>query len=87
MHTKVKQLGVNMQEQVTILLIPFLDFMDSFKFLKAYNMFVLMLYPQLKYLNLMRDYVDHSSTINIVNASDNQFFIPTLKNLYQKLHE
>jgi hypothetical protein len=72
---------------VTIVLIPFLDFMDSFKLFKAYNMFALMWYPQFKDLNLVRDYVDHSSTIDIVNASDNKFLIPTLKNLYQKLHE
>jgi hypothetical protein len=72
---------------VTIVLIPFLDFMDSFKLFKAYNMFALMLYPKFKDLNLVRDYVDHSSTIDIVNASDNKFLIPTLKNLYQKLHE
>jgi hypothetical protein len=72
---------------VTINLIPFLDFMDSFKLFKAYDMFALMLYPQFKDLNLVRDYVDHSSTIDIANGYDNQFLIATLKSLYQKLHE
>jgi hypothetical protein len=78
MHTKVKQFGVNMRKQMTINLIPFLDFMDSLKLFKAYNMFALMLYPQLKDLNLVRNYIDHSSTIDIANAYDNQFLIPTL---------
>jgi polysaccharide deacetylase 2 family uncharacterized protein YibQ len=44
MHTKVKQPGVNLREQVTIAFIPFLDFMDFFKLLKAYSMFAFMLY-------------------------------------------
>jgi len=87
MHTKVKQLGVNMREQMTSVLILFLDFMDSFKLFKTYNMFALMLYPQFEDLNIVKDYVDHSSTIDIANAYDNQFLIPTPKSLYQKLHE
>jgi hypothetical protein len=48
MHTKVKQLGVNMQEQMIIVHRSFLDFMDSFKFSKAHNMFNLMLDPIFK---------------------------------------
>jgi hypothetical protein len=52
--------------------------MDSLKLFKAYNMFALMLYPQFKDLNLVRNYIDHSSTIDIANAYDNQFLIPTL---------
>jgi hypothetical protein len=47
MHTKVKQFGVNMQEQVIIIGRPFLDFMDSFKFSKAHNMLTIMLDPRL----------------------------------------
>jgi hypothetical protein len=39
MCTKVKQLGVNMQEQVIIVLMPFFDFMDSLKILKACCLF------------------------------------------------
>ncbi len=35
MCTKEKQLGVNMQQQVIIVLMPFFDFMDSLKILKA----------------------------------------------------
>jgi hypothetical protein len=45
MHIKVKKLGANMQEQVTLVLRPFLDFMDCFKIFKAHNMVVLMLDP------------------------------------------
>ncbi len=47
MHTKVKQFGVNMQEQVIIVRRPFLDFMDSFKFSKAHNMLAITLDPRL----------------------------------------
>jgi hypothetical protein len=31
MHTKVKQPGVNMWKQMTIILTPFLNFMDVFQ--------------------------------------------------------
>jgi hypothetical protein len=34
LHMKVKQLGVNIQLQVAIVLTPFLDFMDFFNYLK-----------------------------------------------------
>jgi len=36
MCTKVKQLGINMWEQVTIVFRPFFDFMDVFKVSKTY---------------------------------------------------
>jgi hypothetical protein len=45
MHMKVNQLGANMQEQIIIVLTPFLDFMFSFKFTKAPNMITLLLSP------------------------------------------
>jgi hypothetical protein len=53
MCMKMEQLGANMQLQVAFVLRPFLDFMDSFKLSKAHNMFVLMLNPQFKDLNLV----------------------------------
>jgi hypothetical protein len=34
MHIKVKQVGANMQEQITIIFRPFFGFMDCFKFLR-----------------------------------------------------
>ncbi len=85
-HMKVKQLNVNMQRQVTIVLRPFLDFMYSFNPSKAHNMVILMLDPQFKDLSLMVDYVGHFSTIKIAIAYDIKFFLPTLKTLYQKHH-
>jgi hypothetical protein len=45
MCTKVKKLGANMRKQVALVLRPFFDFMDCFKFSKAHNMVVLMLDP------------------------------------------
>jgi hypothetical protein len=45
MHTKVKKLSANMQKQVTLVLRPFLDFMNCFKLSKAHNMVALMLDP------------------------------------------
>lgn len=59
MRTKVKQLGVSMWEQVTIILTPFLDFMDSFKHSQDHNMLALMLDLWFKDLNLIGDYVGH----------------------------
>jgi hypothetical protein len=79
MRTKVKKLGANMQEQVALVLRPFLDFMDCFKFSKAHNMVGLMLDPQFKDLSLVGDYVGHSSVMGIVVAYDGNFFLPTLK--------
>jgi len=50
MQTKVKQLVVNMWNQITIVLRPFFDFMDCSKLVKAHNMLAFMLDPWLKYL-------------------------------------
>ncbi len=82
----VKQFGVNMQEQVIVVLKPFLDFMDSFKFYKAHNMLAFMLDPWFKDLSLVGDCVGHFLTIEISCACNSQFLLPTFKNLYQKLH-
>ncbi len=72
MHTKMKQLGINMWQQVTnIVLRPLFDFiMDSFKVSKTHNMFVLMLNPQFKDLHLVGNYVGHFSTIKIATTYD-----------------
>jgi hypothetical protein len=45
MHMKVKQLGANIQGQVITILKPFLNFMFSFKPIKAHNMVTFMLNP------------------------------------------
>ncbi len=55
MQTKVTKFGANMQEQVALVLRPFLDFMDYFKLFKAHNMVVLMLDPCFKNLSLVGD--------------------------------
>jgi hypothetical protein len=72
MHTKVKQLGINVWQQVTnIILRPLFDFiMDSFKVSKFHNMLALMLDPQFKDLHLVGNYIDHFSTIKIVTTYD-----------------
>jgi hypothetical protein len=59
MHTKVKQFGVNMHEQVIIVCRPFFDFMDSLKISKAHNMLTLMLDPRFKDLSLVEDYASN----------------------------
>ncbi len=86
MCTKVKKLSANMQKQVAILLRPFLDFMDCFKLSKVHNMVIFMLDLQFKDLNIVGDYVGHSSTIGITTAYDREVFFPTFKILYQKHH-
>jgi hypothetical protein len=45
MCMKVNQLGANMRKKVIIVLMPFLDFMFSFKPTKAHDMVVLLLGP------------------------------------------
>jgi hypothetical protein len=77
MHMKVNQLGANMQEQIIIVLTPFLDFMFSFKFTKAPNMITLLLSPWFKDLSLVVDYVGHFSTIEIDVVYDKKFFLPS----------
>lgn len=86
MHMKVEQFNINMQRQVTIVLSPFLDFMYSFNPTKAHNMVILMLDPQFEDLSLMVNCVGHSFTIKIAIAYNIEFFLPTLKILYQKHH-
>jgi hypothetical protein len=86
MHMKVKQLNVNMQRQVTIILRPFLDLMYFFNPTKVHNMVIFMLDPRLKDLSLVVDYVGHFFTIKIAIVYDIEFFLPTLKTLYQKHH-
>jgi hypothetical protein len=86
MHMKVKQFNVNMQRQVTIVLRPFLYFLYSFNPIKAHNMVILMLDPRFEDLSLMVNCVGHFFTIKIAIAYDIEFFLPTLKILYQKHH-
>jgi hypothetical protein len=86
MCMKMKQLGANMQLQVTFVSRPFLEFMDSFKLSKAHNMLILMLDPQFKDLSLVGDYVGHPLVIEIDVAYDTQFLLLTFKISYQKLH-
>ncbi len=86
LHMKVKQLGVNMQLHVAIVLRPLLDLMDFFKLSKTHNMLALMLNPQFKDKSLVKDYVAHASTIEIVVVYDTQFLFPIIKKLCQKLH-
>ncbi len=86
MHTKVKKLSANMQKQVTLVLRPFLDFMNCFKLSKGHNMVALMLDIRFKDLSLLGDYVGHSSTIGIIVTYDREFLLPTFKILYKKHH-
>jgi len=86
MCTKVKKLDAYMQEQVTHVLKPFLDFMDRFKLFKAHNMVIFMLNPWFKNLSLVGDYVGHSFAIEITVAYDKQCLFPTFKTFYQKHH-
>ncbi len=81
MDTKVKQFGVNMQEQVIIVCRPFLDFMDSFKFAKTHNMLAFMLDPKFKDLSLVGNYAGHFLAIEITCAYNSQFLLPTFKSL------
>jgi phosphopantothenoylcysteine synthetase/decarboxylase len=50
MQTKVKQLVVNLWNQITIILRPLLDFIDCLNFSIADNMLALMLNSWFKYL-------------------------------------
>jgi hypothetical protein len=45
-----------------------------------------MLDPRFKDLSMVGNYVGYASTIEIIVAYENQFLVPTLKILYQKLH-
>ncbi len=64
----------------------FLGFMNSYNASKAHNMLALMLDLHFKDLSLVGDYVDHTSTIEIACAYDVHFLLPTLQELYQKMH-
>jgi hypothetical protein len=75
-----------MTKQVTHVLHPFLGFMNSYSASKAHNMLALMLDLRFKDLSLVGDYVDHTSTIEIACAYDMHFLLPTLQELYQKMH-
>ncbi len=86
MRMKVKQLGVNMQKQVNVVLQPFLNFKDFVQPTKAHNMVALMLDLRFEYLNLIGDYVGHAFVIEIATINDVNLFLPTLKIVYQKLH-
>jgi hypothetical protein len=79
MHTKVKQFGVNMQEQMIIVRRPFFDFMDSHKFLKPRT--CLLSCWILKDLSLVGDYSGHFLAIEIACAYNSQFLLPTFNNL------
>ncbi len=85
MCTKVKQLGTNMWKQSTIILRPFLYFVDCFKILNGHNMLAFMLDPWFKDLSLMGDHVGHVSIIEIIVA---YMIVPTsnLWNFVLKLH-
>jgi hypothetical protein len=60
--------------------------MFFFKPIKAHNMVVLMVNLWFKDLNLVVNDVGHSFIIEIVAKYDREFFLPTLKTLYQKHH-
>ncbi len=60
--------------------------MYCFNVFKIDNMVTFMLDPWFKNLSLMIDYIGHSFTIEIVATYDNQFLLPPLKTLDQKLH-
>lgn len=75
-----------MTKQVTCVLHPFLGFMNSYNASKAHNMSALILDLHFKDLNLVGDYIDHTSTIEIACAYDVHFLLPTPQELYQKIH-
>jgi hypothetical protein len=81
---KVKQLGANMREQVTHILVHlFLSFINCYNASKVHNMLAFMLDPHFKDFSLVRDYVGHASIIEILNhAYDAHFLLPTLHELY-----
>ncbi len=85
--TKVKQLGVNMQKQVNVVLQPFLNFMDFFQPTKAHNMVALVLDPRFKDLSLVGDYVGHAFAIEIATTYDVNFLLSTFKIMYQSCME
>jgi hypothetical protein len=70
------------ENQVTIFFRPFLDFMDTFKLVKAHNMFVFMLDLWFNNLNTLEDHVGHFLAIETASAYDSQFLLPTFKSLY-----
>jgi hypothetical protein len=73
-----------MTEQVTCILHPFLNFMNSYSASKAHNMLALMLDLHFKDFSLVGDYVDHTSAIQIACAYDVHFILLTHQELIKR---
>jgi hypothetical protein len=77
-ESKLGALHIHMMAEVKAILAPFLAFASTYIIVKAHNMFVLMLDPQFKSLDILKSFVGKAKVVHMVVEYDTKSLMPLI---------
>jgi hypothetical protein len=77
-ESKLGALHIHMIAKIKAILAPFLAFASTYILVKAHNMFVLMLDPRFKSLDILKSFVRRAKVIHMVTKYDTKSLMPLL---------
>jgi hypothetical protein len=85
-ESKLGALCIRMMAEIKAILAPFLAFASTYIAIKAHNMFVLMLDPWFKSLDILKTFVGKAKVIHMVLECDTKSLMPLLMAIFQFLN-